>query len=249
LAGLALRRLRADIIANCQFTSSQWAPFLPAHRREVIYNGVEEFRYARHRSFCTPRIGCIGRIGREKGQREFVEAARLIHRALPACRFEVIGAPLFDDRAAVAYDAGMRGAAKGLPIDFTGWQNDVYAVLSRLDLLLVPSASNEATTRVIPEAWAAYVPVIAFPSGGVREIVRHGENGFLAATVAEMADFAVRSLTGDRSETARIAAAGHTAWQGGFTLEHFAERLLASLTRSASAASTTIGRPNRQDAA
>ena len=42
--------------------------------------------------------------------------------------------------------------------------------MAGLDLLLVPSTGPEATTRVILEAYAAGVPVIAFPSGGIPEV-------------------------------------------------------------------------------
>jgi glycosyltransferase involved in cell wall biosynthesis len=246
LAGLALRHLRADTVANCRFTSAQWARFVPPTRRDVIYNGVDGPHQACEREPGPPRIGCIGRIAPEKGQLAFVEAARRIHRALPVSRFLIAGAPLFDDAPSVAYDTEVRRAAAELPLEFTGWSRDVYALLSRLDLLLVPSAPHEATTRVIPEAWAARVPVIAFPSGGIREIVRHRENGFLAGTPTEAADLAVRLLAGDRAEMARIAEGGHAAWQRGFTRERFAERLLHVLSRPLTAASTTIAHPSRQ---
>ena len=36
-------------------------------------------------------------------------------------------------------------------MDFAGWAADVYAALTNIDVLLVPSAPHEATTRVILE--------------------------------------------------------------------------------------------------
>ena len=38
----------------------------------------------------------------------------------------------------------------------------------------------EATTRVILEAYSAGVPVVAFPAGGIPEVVENEQTGFLA---------------------------------------------------------------------
>ena len=60
----------------------------------------------------------------------------------------------------------------------------MYDALAEIDVLLVPSAPHEATTRVILEAAAAGVPVIAFPSGGIPEVLAEAN---LARSVDEMA--------------------------------------------------------------
>ena len=45
---------------------------------------------------------------------------------------------------------------------------------------MVPSLPlAEATTRVIPEAYSAGVPVLASDLPGIREILKDGETGFL----------------------------------------------------------------------
>ena len=54
-----------------------------------------------------------------------------------------------------------------------------FGVLADLDLLVVPSISAEATTRVILEAFSAGVPVVAYSIGGIPEIIRESRNGFL----------------------------------------------------------------------
>jgi glycosyltransferase involved in cell wall biosynthesis len=175
----------------------------------------------------TPRVGCIGRIAPEKGQREFVAAAARIHRALPECRFTIYGSPLFGDAGAERYAAQTRTDAAGLPMEFAGWATDVYGAMEQLDLLLVPSAGHEATTRVILEAFAAGVPVIAFPSGGIPEVVDHGVTGMLAGGVEEMAECAIELLTGDR-RTAMVAAA-RESWERRFTLERYRREMMTAM--------------------
>ena len=187
LSGLALRRLRAHVIGSCRYVADPWRPY--ASDISVVYNGVAGPERPRAERNGPLTIGCIGRIAPEKGQREFVEAARIIHGKMPEARFAIYGETMF---ASHDYEREVRAAAAGLPIEFAGWAANVYDALARIDLLLVPSAPHEATTRVILEAFAAGVPVIACPSGGIPEVLPAGS---LAHSVREMAEMV---CNGDR---------------------------------------------------
>lgn len=221
--GFALRQAGARIVANCRFVAAQWLRFAGEERVKVIYNGVAgpAAPVAREASG-GPAIGCIGRIAPEKGQLEFVRVASLIQREVPQCRFGIYGAPMIADPS---YEREVRSAARGLPVEFAGWSGDAYGALAGLDLLLVPSASTEATTRVIPEAFAAGTPVIAFASGGIPEIVEHGRTGLLVKGVEEMAAAAVELLE-DLARREAMAAAARDAWRGRFTLEKWQKSVL-----------------------
>jgi glycosyltransferase involved in cell wall biosynthesis len=194
-----------------------------AEKVTVIYNGVAGSEVIPPRARAeAPHIGCIGRIAPEKGQLEFVKAAGLIHRALSGCRFSIYGAAVI---ANPAYEREVRAAAKALPVGFAGWTGDVQTALSDLDLLLVPSDPFEATTRVILEAFAAGTPVIAFPSGGIPEVVEHGETGILANGAHGLADAAI-ALLRDEPRRMAIAAAGRETWKRRFTLERWRNAVL-----------------------
>jgi glycosyltransferase involved in cell wall biosynthesis len=233
MAGNALRRSGASVVASCRFVAEQWTRFVPDERVAVIYNGVagpsrdveRPWRVTLH---VPPRIGCVGRIAPEKGQVEFMRAAAIIHRALPECRFGVYGAPLFSNRRALRYAARVHAEAAGLPVEFAGWVEDVYAVLDGLDLLLAPCMGHEATTRVIPEAYAAGVPVIAFRSGGIREVAA-GLPGTLADSVEEMAALAIDLLTGPVEGLARMSEAAREQWRRRFTLDRYRQDVLAAI--------------------
>jgi glycosyltransferase involved in cell wall biosynthesis len=223
LTGMALRRLNARVVASCRFVADSWREYVAADRLSVIYNGVRAPSRQIKRSSATPAIGCIGRISEEKGQREFVEAAALIHRELPGCRFMIYGAPLFGDLAALQYEIALRDAAAGLPIDFAGWTPDIDSALANIDLLLVPSTAQEATTRVSLEAFAAGVPVVAFRSGGIPEVIDDGVNGILTDSTEEMARRTIELLRDDRTA---MSEAAHQSWRTRFTLEHYHSQIL-----------------------
>ena len=56
----------------------------------------------------TVRIGLVGRISPWKGQDIFIQAAALLKQKHPEARFEIIGAPIFAERA---YEADLRNCA------------------------------------------------------------------------------------------------------------------------------------------
>ena len=220
LAAVALRRLDAWLLASCDFTARQWRQSCRTDRTRVVYNGVAGPPAGwKGKSGGAPRIGCIGRIAPEKGQLEFLLAARAIYEQMPECRFAVYGATLFDEPRAQAYERAVHHAAEGLPVEFQGWIDDVYKALARLDLLLVPSAAHEATTRVILEAFAAGVPAIAFRSGGICEVIEGG-NGLLVDSAAAMAARAIELLRAPR-ECASMARAARASWERRFTLQRY----------------------------
>jgi glycosyltransferase involved in cell wall biosynthesis len=184
LARWALRSANASVIAACRFVLESLAGAVEPERSRVIYNGVAPVECVRRRRGVNDpwRIGVIGRIAQEKGQLEFVQAARLILRQQRwRCEFVVCGDALF---SSPRYSRRVRAEAEGLPIEFTGLRNDIGDVLSTLDLVVVPSSEVEATTRVILEAFSAGIPVVAFRSGGVPEIVEDGVTGVLSAPTA-----------------------------------------------------------------
>ncbi|UCE20222.1 MAG: N-acetyl-alpha-D-glucosaminyl L-malate synthase BshA [Gemmatimonadota bacterium] len=81
---------------------------------------------------------------------------------------------------------------------FLGRQESVAELLAISDLLLLPS-EKESFGLAALEAMSCQVPVIASKTGGLPELISHGETGFLAAVgdVAAMARFGVQILSDD----------------------------------------------------
>src|SRR6185369_341462 len=108
----------------------------------VIYSGVEgPSTPLVARVTGGPRIGLIGRIHPQKGQRELVLAARELASAWPEAEFVLCGAALFGDPRAKRYQEEVL-ALTPPSVRYLGWSDDVYGVLADLDLLVVPSAEE-----------------------------------------------------------------------------------------------------------
>ena len=144
----------------------------------VIPNGVPDAGY-HEREFDFRerlRVGIIGRIAPEKGQMQFIDAAALLAGEFPQAHFLIYGTPMF--HSGRDYFEAVRLGARGLRVEFAGWQKSMSSTLREVDLLAAPSL-DEGMGRVILEAFSAGVPVIAFPTGGIPEAVIDGVTGFL----------------------------------------------------------------------
>jgi glycosyltransferase involved in cell wall biosynthesis len=210
ITAIPLKIAKARTIASSHFVAAPLLRQLSSSKVHVIYNGVPGSEVRRPRAE-SARIGIIGRIAREKGQDLFLKAARL----LGGCDFVVCGAPLFSDPS---FAVELKTLADGLPVEFTGWQDDSGKVLAGLDLLIVPSAPVDATPRVILEAFAAKVPVVAFANEGFRELIDDGRTGFLveARTAEALADKIDQVLK--QNCLNEVTEAAHREWQTRFSV-------------------------------
>ena len=177
LAATCLRLASAQVIACCRYAIEPMRSYIGNELVHVIYNGVAAAAVnAPENKTSITRIGVVGRIEEEKGQLEFVHAARLLSALYPELRFSVIGKPLFADGT---YFERVRAASEGLPIQFPGWVDRMADVFASLDLIVVPSTSLDASPRIILEALAAGVPIVAYAVGGIPELLTDMQTGIL----------------------------------------------------------------------
>ncbi len=139
-----------------------------------------------HRELKLPRsarlMTTIGQIGLRKGQDVLAAAARDIVTQVPEAHFLLVGERSsrkgesieFEKSIVAHFDQnGLRANVHHL-----GYVDDVTTVLSEVELLVHP-ANQEPYGRVLLEAAACGVPVVATDVGGTSEIVVDGETGLL----------------------------------------------------------------------
>jgi len=199
-AGYCIRKVDATVVACSNSAAEPLRPFVDPGKLHVIPNGTPDLGF-RERGFGNAlTIGVVGRISPEKGQMEFLQAVALLQPEFPRMRFVLCGAPILPARK---YFDRVQTLARDLDVELLGWREDIASVFSGLDLLVVPS-KEEAMGRVLVEAFSAGVPVVAFPVGGIPEVVADGETGFLVSGATPQALAArIRELLSGDAETLR----------------------------------------------
>jgi glycosyltransferase involved in cell wall biosynthesis len=152
-------------------------------------------------------VGIFGRLCDWKGQIVFVEALA----RLPGVVGVIVGGPLFGEEA---FAARLRARISELGIEarvrMLGFRRDVPVLMKAMDVIVHASTTPEPFGRVVVEGMLAGRPVVASRAGGVMEILRDGETGFLTApgdAAGLAALLAGRLAVGDEGAVGRAATA------------------------------------------
>ncbi len=121
----------------------------------------------------------IGRLLRDKGVVEFVEAAQRLRTAHPAARFRLLGPIGAENNSAIPAETVRQWQAEGL-VEHLGTVEDVRPVIAAAHCVVLPSY-REGAPRTLIEAAAMARPLIATDVPGCRAVVADGINGFLCA--------------------------------------------------------------------
>jgi glycosyltransferase involved in cell wall biosynthesis len=216
-----LLRLSADtLVFNSRFTRSRFGPTAPA-RAVVAYPPVDIERFMRlplasgSEDGRVPSLGVIGQISPWKGQDDAIRILGLVRKQVPDVRLRVVGSVVFSGPGVTfdndSFRRGLVELAAELgvadAVELHGPTDDLESVFASLDVLLVPSW-EEPFGRVVAEAMAAGVPVVATSRGGPAELIEHGVSGYLAEPhdpeawtdlcVRLLADTALRAGIGER---------------------------------------------------
>lgn len=168
-------------------------------------------------------IGIVGQLTPRKGQLALVRAFAKVLRELPDSVLVIVGAALFNRDQDYADSIKESAVALGVAdrIRLTGARSDVAAVMQSVDLLVVNS-TIEPFGLVALEAMACERPVLAAISGGIPELIKHGENGWLVAQGDENALVeAMVRLGRDPKLRTRLAAAGKQVVTSNFSVERY----------------------------
>ena len=209
---------------------------VPADKVVTIYNGIDIRE--REKAGDLPAlaflkdkacllIGMAGRIVRQKGHKEFLEAAALLKKKHKNLKFVIAGKsllkgdPFADSLSGLIEENGLKE-----DVVFTGFLSDIYSFYRYIDIFCMPSYAEPFAT-VILESMNAGVPVAASASGGVPEVIEDGVSGLLftpknPVSIAEALD----KLIKDPELRKKISENGRKKIEKLFAYEVMGEKIL-----------------------
>jgi len=169
------------------------------------------------------RLGYVGRFHRHKGLLLLVDWLAAARDAGLEFRFHFRGGVDPDDPQYWQSVERKLAAANLLDrIQIDGWRSGP-AVYEGLDAIVVPSDCPDPMPRVVLEAGARGLPVIAQPSGGIPSMIEDRRTGFLVSDTSAFVDV-VTKLIHDPRLCAKIGMAAQRHIASEFTLHRFHER-------------------------
>lgn len=211
---------------------------IDAHKCTVIRNGVdlEAFRPRRATGYLhtelgilrgIPLVATIGQLGLRKATDVALEAARFV----PGVHWLVVGERTSEKEESYEFERRLRelAAAPELVgrVHFLGTREDVPQLLAE-SALLVHAARQEPLGRVLLEAAACGLAVVATDSGGTREIFPNEAAGAVLVPVDDPSAMAatVNELLSDSARRQKLTAAARARAEAAFDVQRAARELI-----------------------
>ena len=171
-------------------------------------------------------IGFASRLLREKGIDELVAAFAQVRATHPNAELWIAGEPYTPNPTSLsAEEVQVLGRQDGVRL--LGHVNDMPAFLAEVDIVALPSW-REGTPKILLEAAACGLPIVATDIPGCQGVVEEGGSGYLVP-VKDTSALAGRlaSLVADPELRARFGQRGRAVVDAGFSTERVNAATLA----------------------
>ncbi|WP_343313822.1 glycosyltransferase family 4 protein [Brucella sp. BE17] len=192
-----------------------------------------DFPYVKREREHNIIVMLAARLLREKGVREFVEAAKIFKAERLSCRFVLVGEPDPDNPGSVDRDE-LNGWCDQSIIEWNGRSENMAETIRHADIFCLPSY-REGLPKSLLEAGASGCAIVTTAVPGCREIVTHLETGLLvpprnAVALAE----AIRMLVQDKKLRIDLAVSARKKVEDKFSNEIVIARTLEVYERAIS---------------
>jgi len=175
----------------------------------------------------VPVVLFAGRMLKDKGVADFVDAARLLQAQGIVTRFELVGAPDSENPGSHSI-ADLEGWHREGIITWRGHSTAMPEVLAAAHVVCLPTTYGEGVPKILIEAAASGRAIVATDWPGCREVVRDGVNGLLVPPRDPVAlASAIARLIADPALRARMGAAGSCLAAEEFSVEAVTAATLA----------------------
>jgi L-malate glycosyltransferase len=170
----------------------------------------------------APLVGNVAALADHKGHTYLIDAMEHVLREIPEARCAIVG----EGKIRPRLEQEIRERKLEGRVSLAGWRSDIGQCLGQFDVFCLSSHMEGLCTSLL-DAALMRVPLVAFRTGGVPDIVRDGETGWLAPVrdVKALGATIVEALR-NRDEAQRRADAAHAHVLATFDLRLTAEMTL-----------------------
>lgn len=183
LFGLFEKKIKL-FIGVSQFVTAKLTDLgINTKKAKTIHNGLEIIKWDQmpenlNKPFC---IGIAGQVGKWKGHEDLIRAIYILQKNDPALDFKLIifgnGDPVFiNDLKALISEKQLNEF-----VEWRGFVKNIKEIYPGLQVVCIPSRSEEPFATSALEAGLFGIPVIVTKKGGFPEIVKDGLNGYTIA--------------------------------------------------------------------
>jgi glycosyltransferase involved in cell wall biosynthesis len=172
----------------------------------------------------TSLLGMVAVLRSWKGHLVFLQALRRMHEKHPDVQAVLVGDGPF---RSVIQDA-IRCHGLESHVHLLGHREDVAETLSALDVVVSASTAAEGIPQALLQALAMRRPVVASDVGGIPEVIRPGDTGWLVPPGdPQVLGEAILEALADREGGQRMGERGRKMVEAEYSLERMGERMEA----------------------
>jgi glycosyltransferase involved in cell wall biosynthesis len=163
----------------------------------------------------------IGRLIRDKGIGEYIEAIKIVKKTYKDVRFQVVGSLYEKNPTAINKTTLNRWIYEGL-IEYKGHTDDIKKCISNASCIVLPSY-REGLSRSLLEAASMAKPMVTTDVPGCNDIVDDGVNGYLckAKDPQDLANAMIKMI--ELNDKERITMGNHAREK---VLKNFSEEII-----------------------
>jgi spore coat protein SA len=221
------------IVANSSSLKDNLSQMFPKqkHKIHIVHLGVDVTRFKpatirqknrmknKYKLQDAFTILFSGRVIPRKGVSELIKSTLLVRNYLPQAKLVIAGS----GKPAYIKKLQLQANKWRVPVIFTGRiaHSKIHKIYRLADCFVCPSQRHEAFGLVNVEAMATGIPVVASDIGGIKEIIKHGENGYLVKNYKSPLEFAQsiikigqnNKLAQSFAEQGRLMVVNRFGWQ------------------------------------
>ncbi len=168
----------AAVISNSQGLKDLALKSKPNQKISIIFNGIDisEFKPSIKENSENFEVLCVSRLTRRKGIEYLISAFAKISDQFPKIKLKIIG----EGDAKEELEAQTQQLNLNNKIEFSGRiaHENLPEIYAEASVFVLPSL-NEGMSNTMLEALATGLPIIATDTGGTKELVDEGINGFI----------------------------------------------------------------------